>query len=47
LLTVSYRPGTLVTSEEGKILQQSVWKEIIEELSGKVPAVKYLVGKKS
>lgn len=32
-----YRKGDLVTSAEGKALQQRVWKEIVEILSRNAP----------
>lgn len=36
------RPGGLITSAEGKQLQQKVWSEIVDELKTKVPEVEGL-----
>ncbi len=42
LLTNSYRPGDLVTSDSGKHMQRGVWKEIAESLAAKLPEVSHL-----
>lgn len=36
------RPGDLITSAEGKQLQQKVWSEIVDELKTKIPEVEGL-----
>ena len=32
------RAGDLVTSDEGKLMQQQVWTDIVESLGSKVPS---------
>lgn len=39
------RPGDLVTSDKGKMMQQKVWMEIVESLMSKVPIVRDIVSK--
>lgn len=39
-MRTTLRPGTYVTSIEGRTMQRQVWRDVIEELSSKMSDVK-------